>query len=83
VDIYRHAKLFVSLRDTGQLKGKCRYCDFRQVCGGSRARAFAYTGDPLESDPLCPYVSEEALQQGYAPAGMQEQQTPPCFQERQ
>ncbi|MGQ9487550.1 MAG: TIGR04053 family radical SAM/SPASM domain-containing protein [Armatimonadota bacterium] len=66
VEIYRTASLFLSLRDTDQLKGKCRYCDYRKVCGGSRARAFAYTGDPLESDPLCPYVSEEAMSKGYA-----------------
>jgi len=71
VDIYRSAPLFQSLRDTDQLKGKCRYCDFRRVCGGSRARAFAYTGDPLESDPLCPYVSEEAKSLGYTAAGVQ------------
>jgi radical SAM protein len=70
VDIYRHASLFVSLRDADQLKGKCRYCDFRRVCGGSRARAFAYTGDPLASDPLCPYVSEEALQRGFTPVAL-------------
>jgi radical SAM protein len=70
VDIYRHASLFVSLRDADQLKGKCRCCDFRRVCGGSRARAFAYTGDPLASDPLCPYVSEEALQRGFTPVAL-------------
>lgn len=65
VEIYRQAPLFLALRDIDQLKGKCRYCEFRQVCGGSRARAFAYTGAPLESDPLCPYVSEEARSRGY------------------
>lgn len=65
VEIYRNASLFQSLRDVDQLKGKCRYCEHRRVCGGSRARAFAYTGDPLESDPLCPYVSEEARSKGY------------------
>ena len=55
VEVYRHAPLFRSLRDTGQLKGRCGLCEYRQVCGGSRARAYAATGDPLESDPLCPY----------------------------
>lgn len=66
LEIYRTARLFLSLRDTDQLKGKCRYCDYRKICGGSRARAFAYIGDPLGSDPLCPYVSEEAMSRGYA-----------------
>ncbi len=55
VAVYRHAPLFVALRDPEQLKGRCGRCKYRQVCGGSRARAGAATGDPLESDPLCPY----------------------------
>ncbi|PHQ37457.1 radical SAM/SPASM domain-containing protein [Halorubrum persicum] len=58
VDLYRNTDLFESLRDPDRLKGKCGACEFRQVCGGSRSRAFAATGDPLESDPLCPYVPE-------------------------
>ncbi|UWG47952.1 Radical SAM superfamily enzyme [Halanaeroarchaeum sp. HSR-CO] len=56
VDIYRDSPLFTSLREPDDLKGKCGVCPFRNVCGGSRSRAFAYTGDPLESDPLCAYV---------------------------
>ena len=56
VDIYRNGPLFRILRDTSQLKGKCGRCEYRQVCGGSRARAYAATGDPLASDLLCPYV---------------------------
>ncbi|ACM56808.1 radical SAM protein [Halorubrum lacusprofundi] len=58
VDIYRNGDLFESLREPDRLKGKCGACEFRQVCGGSRSRAFATTGDPLESDPLCPYVPD-------------------------
>ncbi|MFB6267000.1 MAG: TIGR04053 family radical SAM/SPASM domain-containing protein [Halodesulfurarchaeum sp.] len=58
VDIYRNADLFERLRDPDALEGKCGVCEFRHVCGGSRSRAFAYTGDPLESDPLCPYVPD-------------------------
>ncbi|GAB7008395.1 radical SAM protein [Halorubrum trueperi] len=58
VDIYRNADLFENLREPDLLRGKCGACEFRQVCGGSRSRAFATTGDPLESDPLCPYVPE-------------------------
>jgi AdoMet-dependent heme synthase len=55
VEIYRHGELFTSLRDVDRLKGKCGDCPFRAICGGSRARAYAASGDPLESDPLCPY----------------------------
>ncbi len=54
-EVYRHSELFRALRDTNRLKGKCGRCPFRVICGGSRARAYALTGDPLESDPLCPY----------------------------
>lgn len=57
-DIYRNADLFERLRDRDQLKGKCGACPYNTVCGGSRSRAFATTGDPLESDPLCPFVPD-------------------------
>jgi radical SAM protein len=55
VDVYRNAPTFQALRDPDALGGKCGACEFRNVCGGSRSRAFAYTGDPLASDPLCAY----------------------------
>ena len=54
-EIYRNSPLFGSLRDSAQLKGKCRTCDFCDVCGGSRARAFAFIHDPLAEDPCCAY----------------------------
>jgi radical SAM protein len=54
-EIYRSSELFVSLRDNGKLKGKCGRCEFRDLCGGSRARAWSMTGDMFESDPLCTY----------------------------
>lgn len=57
VSIYRESDLFKSLR-RDDLKGKCGVCEYRNVCGGSRSRAYAYTGDPLESDPLCAYVPD-------------------------
>lgn len=60
VDVYRHHPLFVGLRDADRLEGKCGVCPFRRICGGSRARAYAATGNPLGSDPLCPYVPEGA-----------------------
>jgi radical SAM protein len=56
VDVYRSSELFVRLRDTSRLQGKCGRCPFREICGGSRARAYAHTGNPMASDPLCPYV---------------------------
>jgi len=55
-DIYRTCPLFLSLRDLSQLKGKCGRCEFQDVCGGSRARAFALTGDPLAEEPCCSYI---------------------------
>jgi AdoMet-dependent heme synthase len=54
--IYRDSSLFRSLRDPALLKGKCGACEYRAVCGGSRARAYALTGDHLAPDPSCVYV---------------------------
>lgn len=54
-EIYREHPLFVSLRDSDALGGKCGRCEFRKVCGGSRSRAWAVTGDPFAEEPLCPY----------------------------
>jgi radical SAM protein len=56
VDLYRESELFQRLRDPDALQGKCGACPYRNVCGGSRSRAYAHTGDPLESDPLCGFV---------------------------
>lgn len=55
VALYRDAPLFRALRDPGRLTGKCGRCEFREICGGSRARAYAVTGNHLASDPSCPY----------------------------
>jgi radical SAM protein with 4Fe4S-binding SPASM domain len=54
-DAYRDSPLFRSLRAPDQLKGRCGRCEFRFICGGSRSRAFAMTGDHLETDPWCTY----------------------------
>ncbi len=59
VVLYRSHPVFTSIRDIGQVKGKCGRCEFVSICGGSRARAYAATGDPLESDPLCLYQPPE------------------------
>lgn len=55
VDVYKNSILFRDLRDSSKLKGKCGRCEFRNVCGGSRSRAYAEYGDPLSQDPLCIY----------------------------
>ena len=55
VSVYRDHELFVRLRNPDAFEGKCGRCEFRGVCGGSRARAFAATGSPTGSDPLCAY----------------------------
>jgi radical SAM protein with 4Fe4S-binding SPASM domain len=55
VEVYRNSPVFRELHTPSHFKGKCGVCEYRTLCGGSRARAFAYTGDPLESDPFCAY----------------------------
>ncbi|MFW5904782.1 MAG: TIGR04053 family radical SAM/SPASM domain-containing protein, partial [bacterium] len=56
VHVYRNHDLFRALRDPDRLKGKCGVCEYRSVCGGSRARAWALTGDPLEAEPFCTHI---------------------------
>ena len=53
--VYREHPLFLALRDPERLSGRCGRCEFRGVCGGSRARAFAVNGDALAEDPACVY----------------------------
>jgi len=53
--IYRDTPLFRALRDPDALAGRCGRCEFRQICGGSRSRAYALTGDPFATDPWCSY----------------------------
>jgi AdoMet-dependent heme synthase len=52
-EVYRNAPVFRSLHDSTQFEGRCGVCEYHALCGGSRARAYAATGDPLASDPLC------------------------------
>ena len=56
VAVYRESPLFRQLRDRTQLKGKCGVCEYVNVCGGSRARAYGMTGDFMEAEPFCSYV---------------------------
>jgi radical SAM protein with 4Fe4S-binding SPASM domain len=59
-EIWENAPVFQQLRDTGNLKGKCGYCEFRNICMGCRARAFAATGDYLDEEPFCVYQPRQA-----------------------
>ena len=53
--IYQQSPIFVKLRDSDLLHGKCGACEFRNICGGSRARAYAVTGDVMAEEPCCIY----------------------------
>ena len=55
-EIYRNSELFLQLRDSNNLRGKCGDCEFREICGGSRARAYALSGDIFAEDPSCAYI---------------------------
>ncbi len=57
-EIYRGAPALAVLRDADQLGGRCGRCEYRWACGGSRARAFAVSGDLMAEDPLCEYEPE-------------------------
>lgn len=65
VDIYQNHPVFKALQDPDRFKGICGRCEYRFVCGGSRARAYAVTGDYLEAEPDCCYqVGQDPLYQG-------------------
>jgi radical SAM protein len=55
VSIYQESSVFRGLRDADRLLGKCGACEFRHLCGGSRARAYAVTGDVFAAEPDCVY----------------------------
>ncbi|WP_174728162.1 TIGR04053 family radical SAM/SPASM domain-containing protein [Mesobacillus harenae] len=57
-EIYREAPVLKELRNPNLYKGKCGVCEYRFVCGGSRSRTYAVTGDYLESEPFCVYIPE-------------------------
>jgi heme b synthase len=56
-EIWAASDLFQQLRRVDDYHGKCHSCQYRKVCGGCRARAYALTGDVLGEDPICPYES--------------------------
>ena len=53
VAVYRDDALFRALRDPERRGGRCGACEYRERCGGSRARAYAASGDPFGEDPGC------------------------------
>ncbi len=57
-EIYREAKVFKDLRQPDNYKGKCGVCEFNKICGGSRSRTYAVTGDYMESEPYCVYIPQ-------------------------
>jgi radical SAM protein len=62
IDVYRDDAIMQRLRRPDTFEGKCGVCEFRRVCGGSRARAYAASGSPFGSDPTCSYVPVAATQ---------------------
>lgn len=61
-EIYCESPLFVNLRNPDRLEGKCGGCEFRHVCGGSRARAYALTGNAFGEEPCCSYIPRGYVQ---------------------
>jgi AdoMet-dependent heme synthase len=53
VDVYRNSEMFTTIRDRSLLQGKCGVCPFNVICGGSRSRTYAMTGDLTAADPTC------------------------------
>jgi radical SAM protein len=60
-ELYRHSPLFTALRDTANLEGKCGRCEFKEICGGSRARSHALTGNMFAEEPYCVYEPKRKL----------------------
>ena len=59
VDVYQNHPTFIALRNPDGFKGRCGVCEYRYVCGGSRSRAYAVTGDALETEPDCVYIPKK------------------------
>ncbi len=63
--IWHTSKVFQEMRAWDDYKGRCGYCEFRSVCGGCRARAYAFTGDYMEEEPFCTYQPSEAAKRAH------------------
>lgn len=68
VEVYQRSATFRALRQPDFFAGKCGQCEFRQLCGGSRSRAYALTGDALGSDPDCAHVPQGLPRPGCEPS---------------
>ncbi len=66
-EIWQHSPVFARLRDNSLLEGKCGLCEFQNVCGGCRARAYGITGNDLAEEPFCIYQPRRAARAGQAP----------------
>jgi radical SAM protein with 4Fe4S-binding SPASM domain len=66
VDVYQSSPIMQQLREPDRLRGKCGVCEYRDICGGSRARAYAVTRDPLASEPDCNYIPRAIRDGEYA-----------------
>ncbi len=58
VEIYRNNETLIKLRDSKNFKGRCGACEYADICGGSRSRAYSYFEDIFQEDPRCKYVPE-------------------------
>jgi radical SAM protein with 4Fe4S-binding SPASM domain len=67
-DIWENSFVFHQLRDVNNLNGKCGCCEFRNVCMGCRARAYAATGNYLDEEPFCVYEPRTKSLKDIAPA---------------
>ena len=53
--IWLESEVFSQMRDVDSYHGRCGYCEFRMICGGCRARAYALSGDYQAEEPFCVY----------------------------
>jgi len=88
VEIYRDSAVFRALRDPELLQGKCGRCEYRLICGGSRARAFALTGNAFAEEPDCDYEprvesGEEKATPRSPVAGLEVRLSRPSYPERE
>ncbi|MFQ5441441.1 MAG: heme b synthase [Thermodesulfobacteriota bacterium] len=63
--IWDTSKVFQDMRNWDDYHGRCGYCEYKKVCGGCRARAFAFTGDYLDEEPFCTYQPSEAAKKAH------------------
>lgn len=67
-EIYRESPVLKELRNPDLYKGKCGVCEYKFICGGSRSRTYAVTGDYLESEPFCVYIPESMRKKENSPS---------------